>query len=63
MLRDLYLEAFHAANPNPSGGVPNLTYESGWWCFRYRMTGSIPSRVREAELLRMLDRLKQQVAA
>jgi len=32
-LRDSYLEAFRAANPGSK--EPRLSYEHGWWVFRY----------------------------
>lgn len=55
LLRNKYLAAFAAAYPMKE--PPFLTYEKGWWCFRYRMTGMIPNRYRTHQLQDMLATL------
>lgn len=57
--REKFRDAFLAARlgANPGTEPPELTYENGWWCFRYRMTGMVPNRYRQAEVEQMLQRL------
>lgn len=50
-----FMDAFRAANPDSE--VPQVSYEHGWWCFRYRATGRVPSRVRTDRFLEMTERL------
>jgi hypothetical protein len=60
-LIDEYIALFRKANPNTS--APTLTYEDGWFVFRYAATGLTPDRVRRAELVRLADRLRERVNA
>lgn len=54
ILRRAYLSAFCAANRDALDRVPLLTYENGWWCFRYRDDGSrVHQRVRHSRLREM----------
>ena len=55
-----YLVAYHDANP--ANEPPSITYERGWFAFRYRATGGIPTRMRaremEANMARLLWRIR-----
>lgn len=56
-----YLNAFAAANPDRE--LPILTYERGWWAFRYRSVGDlIDCRVRTSKLSAMTVALRRRVA-
>lgn len=59
-VRDDFLAAFAAANPGKE--PPTLTYEAGWWCFRYRITGMVADRVRQRRLEEMTARLRARVS-
>lgn len=58
--RQGWLEAFKALRP--AQPLPDLTYEVGWFVFRYTSTGRVPQRVRMAELWQMTRRLEQEHA-
>jgi len=58
-LLESYLSAFRAANPDAYDRVPRITYENGWWIFRYGDSDVIHSRYRTARLLHMRDALER----
>jgi hypothetical protein len=57
-----YLAAFNLANPGSE--APHVTYNKGWFEFRYGIDGDggRPSRYRHAEMIRMTGNLVARVA-
>jgi hypothetical protein len=53
-----FMVAWHRANPTHHG-VPEVTYENGYFVFRY--DGNFSDRVRRSDLLRMTERLIERV--
>lgn len=55
-----YLDAYRQANPDST--VPTLTYEGGWYVFRYAISGMTRACHRRAEMNQMLDNLKARIS-
>lgn len=57
-LREDYIAAFASANPTTKPTeVPQLSYENGWWIFRYPASTSIAARYREKAIIAITSAL------